>query len=435
MSSTEIKSLQQKLKELNENKGIASKAVGEAKKNDQPTDALIENVKTISTEIKLLQTKIKDLKATAAEDIEKNVTKKIELPPQFQLSKNYSPASFSVLKVVEDIDDDKWDEYVNNHPNSTIYHTSSIRNVISKSFSHKCYYLSAVDQDQNIHGVLPLVELKSRIFGHFLASVPFFNYGGILSSSEEASALLMDKASKLAVTTGVQHIEYRHCYKNENLPTRSDKVTMLLNLPDSKEQLWSKLGTKVRAQIKKSEKNSLETKIGRDELVNDFYKVFSINMRDLGTPVYSKQLFINMLRLISSSKLCVIYKNQKPVSAGFLVGWKNTMEIPWASTLKSANKYDANMKLYWEILKHTQQNGYKIFDFGRSSKNANTYKFKKQWGAKPYPLYWHYWLPEDQNLPEINPNNPKFKLLITVWKKLPILIANRLGPNIVKFAP
>jgi len=158
-------------------------------------------------------------------------------------------------------------------------------------------------------------------------------------------------------------------------------------------------------------------------------------MRDLGTPVYSKKLFSNMLSHNDSAHIVIIYHQNKPVSCGFVLGWKNTLEIPWASTLRKANKLDANMKLYWEILKFAVSQDYDIFDFGRSSKDANTYKFKKQWGAKPHPLFWHYWLPNEQVLPEINPNNPKFKIMIAIWKKLPVWLANIIGPPIVKNLP
>jgi FemAB-related protein (PEP-CTERM system-associated) len=158
-------------------------------------------------------------------------------------------------------------------------------------------------------------------------------------------------------------------------------------------------------------------------------------MRDLGTPVYSKQLFVNMLKQHESANITIVYSDKQPIAVGFTLGWRNTLEIPWASTLRSANPINANMLLYWEILQFAIKQQYQVFDFGRSSKDASTYKFKKQWGAQPHQLYWHYQLLGSAELPKLNPNNPKFKLLIAVWQKLPVWLANLMGPQVVKYLP
>ncbi len=277
--------------------------------------------------------------------------------------------------------------------------------------------------------------MKSNLFVHFLLSVPFLNYGGVLATTSQAEQALVSAASKLANLLSAEHIEYRHCHDGLNMPSRSEKVAMILNLPQTPEMLWADIGTKVRAQIKKSKRHGLRLKNGRQELINDFYAVFSRNMRDLGTPVYSKSLFARMLEHLPESWITIVYQNKQPVSGGFLVGWRDTLEIPWASTLKQANKYDANMALYWQILSQAIDKNYNIFDFGRSTMNAPTYKFKKQWGATPQNLYWHYWLPDQQALPQINPNNPKFKLMVEIWKRLPLIMTTRIGPHIVKSIP
>jgi FemAB-related protein (PEP-CTERM system-associated) len=160
-------------------------------------------------------------------------------------------------------------------------------------------------------------------------------------------------------------------------------------------------------------------------------------MRDLGTPVYSKIFFRNLLEsaLANDFYIGVVYKGSTPVSCCFLMGHKDTLEIPWASTLKSANLMNANMFMYWNILAKAISDGYQFFDFGRSSKDAGTFKFKKQWGAKSQQLYWYYWLANGDDLPELNPNNPKYRLLIWVWKKMPVWLTKLVGPPVVKFLP
>ncbi len=422
------------IKQLKAEKGIASKAVGDAKKNGQKTSELIAEVKRLSGQLKLLED---ELKSTAQQETNINSAhsqKQSLLPSQFR-ERGLDKKNHGLLKIIPDLSDVDWDDYVNSHHNSTVYHTSAIRKVIQQTFGHPTHYLAAVTDTNEIKGVLPLIEMNSHLFGHFLVSVPFFNYGGVLATTSEAERKLISFASDLAKKLGAKHIEYRHCHDEIQLPSRSEKVAMLLTLPQTPERLWSDIGTKVRAQIKKSKRHGLTFKHGRHELVNDFYEVFSRNMRDLGTPVYSKSLFVHMLEYLPASWITVVYQNAQPVSGGFLVGWRDTLEIPWASTLKQANRFEANMYLYWEILRLSIEKSYKIFDFGRSSKEASTYRFKKQWGAQPFDLYWHYWLPDQQQLPQINPNNPKFKVMVEAWKRLPLPISNFIGPYVVKSIP
>lgn len=245
----------------------------------------------------------------------------------------------------------------------------------------------------------------------------------------------MAEAAEIVHKLNGSHIEFRDSQPRPNLPCKTDKVSMLRPLPQNTEQLWQDIGTKIRAQIKKAQSYELQAKTGREELIDDFYTVFARNMRDLGTPVYSKQLFLNMLTQHPTAHITALYQGNKPVAAGFTLGWRNTLEIPWASTLREANSLNANMLLYWEILQFAIHSGYRIFDFGRSSQDASTYKFKKQWGAKPQQLYWHYWLADGTQMPQVNPNNPKYRLMIKIWRKLPLWLTKLIGPNIVKYLP
>ena len=212
---------------------------------------------------------------------------------------------------------------------------------------------------------------------------------------------------------------------------------MVRALPETAENLWQDVGTKVRAQIKKAQRFDLQMKFGKAELLDDFYRVFAENMRDLGTPVYAKTFFSELINssLASSFDIGVMYFEKKPVACCFLMRHKGMMEIPWASALNSVNEMNVNMLMYWEVLKRAINQGNQFFDFGRSSKDAGTYRFKKQWGAIPQQLYWYYWLPDDGTMPELNPNNPKYKLLITVWQKLPVWFTRWIGPPVVKYLP
>jgi serine/alanine adding enzyme len=342
------------------------------------------------------------------------------------------------VRSYRDADREKWDQYVLRTKNSSCYHLAGWKKVIENSFSQKTHYLLSEDQDCKINGILPLVQLKSAIFGNFMISLPYFNYGGISADNEEVRAELLNEAIKIAEKGKAGHIEFRDIEKHQNgLPAKTAKVSMQLTFPGASERLFESLPSKLRSQIRKPEKEGMHARIGKIEELGSFYKVFSINMRDLGTPVYSRTFFQNILREFSEATwICSVYnKNEEPVASGFLVGLRETMEIPWASSLRAFNRLSPNMLLYWSVLKFACDQGYEHFDFGRSTPEEGTYKFKEQWGAKPVQLYWHYWLRDGSELPEINPKNPRYQFAIRAWQKLPVSLTKIVGPWIVKNLP
>ena len=184
-------------------------------------------------------------------------------------------------------------------------------------------------------------------------------------------------------------------------------------------------------------KENMYAKDGHLDRLNDYYYVFSRNMRDLGTPVYSKNFFKAILeKFPQNSRIVVVYaQNHRPVAAAFLLMKGDTVEIPWASSIKEYNRYSPNMLLYWEVLRFSIRQRYKIFDFGRCSPDSGTYRFKKQWGAEEKQLYWYYILLQQDELPEINPNNPRYKLLIRTWQRMPLFLTKFLGPKIIRHIP
>ncbi len=344
----------------------------------------------------------------------------------------------AVCQIIQiDSDTNAWDEFVQTKNNASIYHLSVWKKLINQIFGHSSYYLQAMSDDGNVVGVLPLVRLKSMLFGDYIVSMPFFNYGGVLADSPEIESALMKRAGELAAELGVQHIEFRDTVaRDSQWPVREDKVVMELALPDSEDALWSSIGSKVRAQVKRPQREGVEIRCGGLELVDDFYRVFSENMRDLGTPVYSKSLFTEILKEFpDNSYIVLVYHAGGPVAAGFLLGFNGRLEIPWASSLRKYNRIGVNMALYWNVLKLAIARDYKVFDFGRSTVGCGTYRFKKQWGAEPKQLYWHYWLKEGGAVPQLNPDNPKYKMAINAWQRLPLGVSTWLGPKIVKNLP
>ena len=336
------------------------------------------------------------------------------------------------LSTISQNEEADWDDYILKSPQGSIYHLSNWKHLIKNVFGHETYLLTIKNND-NITAALPLVRLKSALFGDSLVSMPYFNYGGVIADSPEAETQLLDQAVQLAKELGVSHIEYRDTQPREGMPVKADKITMTLPLAPSHDEQWATFSSKLRAQIRRPMKEGVEIQSGSLDQLDDFYTVFSRNMRDLGTPVYPKQFFKEILDRFSKNCHIIVVRHQnQPIAAGFLIGYKNQLEIPWASSLREFNRISPNMALYWESLKYAIDQGYTSFDFGRCSRGSGTYKFKKQWGAQEKPFYWHYWLKDGGPLPEINPKNPKYQFAIRAWQKLPLPIANWLGPKIVK---
>lgn len=330
----------------------------------------------------------------------------------------------------------EWDGYVRNHESASVYHLAGWRDLAESIFGRETHYLLA-ERGGRICGLLPLVRLKSFFFGDFLVSMPYVNYGGILADDSEACTELAEAAGRLADELGVDHVELRHLADCAPLPARRDKVSMYLRLGGDADLLWKKLGSKLRAQIKRSQKEGAECEIGGIDLVEDFYSVFAVKYRDLGIPVYSVAWFRGILRKFPELvRVFVVRVGGKPVAASIVIGFNGILEVPWASTLRAADRYAVNMYLYWSMLKFAEDEGYPIFDFGRSTEGSGTWRFKKQWGAEPVQHYWHYWLKDsEKGIPRINASNPKSQAAVAVWKKLPLWVANRIGPRIVKNLP
>ena len=211
---------------------------------------------------------------------------------------------------------------------------------------------------------------------------------------------------------------------------------MRLDLPGSGDELWKSFPSKLRSQIKVPQKAGMTARIGGIDELENFYNVFTDNMRHLGTPVYPIRFFRNILEEFPANTwICSVYMGDMPVACGFLIGFKNRMEIPWASSIRKHNRLSPNMLLYWSCLKFACEKGFTVFDFGRSTIEESTYKFKEQWGAAPTPMIWSYWVQNNGKMPDITPRNRKYHLAIGIWKRLPLSVTRTLGPRIIRNIP
>jgi FemAB-related protein (PEP-CTERM system-associated) len=340
------------------------------------------------------------------------------------------------VEAGRELDRAAWDRYVGQQPEATAFHLAGWPEVLADCFGHRTFGLTAW-QDGTLTGVLPLVLMSSRMFGRFLVSLPFFDYGGVLADDAATERALVDRAVALTRELGAAHLELRHVRTRDlGLQARTHRVSMRLPLPADPDVLWQGFKGKLRSQIRRPGKEGCVARIGGAEDLDAFYRVFAVNMRDLGTPVYPKAFFARILAILPEhTRLCVVERGGEPVAAAFLISFRHQLAVQWASALRRYNTLSPNMLLYWAVLEHACRSGHTLFDFGRSAPGSGTYRFKEQWGAQPLPLSWDYWLPEGRPLPDLNYANPRYAAAIRLWQRLPVAVANVLGPRIIKHVP
>jgi serine/alanine adding enzyme len=337
------------------------------------------------------------------------------------------------VKVLESPGTD-WDAFVTGSPDSSIYHLSGWTEIAREVFGHRALFVESRDPAGLLTGVLPVIQQRSWLLGNFATSLAFFNYGGALTADPVVAQELMVAASEEARELGCRYLEFRDVQPRAGEWTRrTDKVTLRLQLPDTVEALSKRLGSKLRSQVKRAERESIQCRTGTLAVLDAFYAVFAENMRDLGTPVYPKRFFEAILRRFEQHCQLVIIESQgEPWAAAFLVFWRGCAEVPWASCRAKAKPLGANMKLYWELLSNAVGRGCTSFDFGRSTVDSGTDRFKRQWGAEPTPLHWYRWERPGigQTTSAGEEKGKGMQLATAVWQRLPLPVANMLGPLI-----
>lgn len=338
--------------------------------------------------------------------------------------------------VSAEVTPDEWDAFVSSHPHGTADHLYGWRAVFEGVLRHRTMYYVA-RRGSAIVGVLPLVFVHSRLFGKSAISLPFLNDGGTLASDDSVREALLEEAVRGARDFGASHVELRHRERQfPALPVRQHKLGMTRALPASADALWSDVDRKIRNQVRKAQKEGLAIEIGGAELVSAFYQVFAENMRDLGTPVYPKALFAETLKQFGDRARVTVVRHQGRVAAGAVtIRFGQTVVNPWASSLRALRHLCPNMLLYWALLEDAVKHGAQMFDFGRSSPGGGTHQFKLQWGASETPLHWEYVLLSRQEPPNQGPSNPRFQQVIRAWQRLPLPVANLIGPRIARHLP
>jgi FemAB-related protein (PEP-CTERM system-associated) len=333
----------------------------------------------------------------------------------------------------------EWDGFVRSQPGWTHFHLHGWRTVIERVFGHQCIYLVTREQSsERIVAAMPLVRVRSLIFGHYLVSMPFLNYGGPLGSEEGVQALALE-AVAIAERSGVDLLELRSRTPLPiALPVSHRKLTVVLELPTDSEALWGSLPAKLRSQIRRPRKEGVDVRFGADQ-IGPFYRVFAEHMRDLGTPVLPKTLFEMIAAIFPEDvQFAVAYHAGRPVACGCGLLWNGEFEITWASALRSHRAMSPNMLVYWALMERMVGAGARLFNFGRCSPDSGTHRFKMQWGGREERLWWYQRSSGDAHDAKAHPPSQDegiFALASRAWKRLPVTLATRLGPTIVRYIP
>lgn len=336
----------------------------------------------------------------------------------------------AAIDVAGDMPD--WTAYLAARPEATVYHDPRWGRVMREAYGNEPVYLTA-RRDGQIRGVLQLVWQRSRLFGTRLCSLPYFDASGVVADDEQTSQALIAKAGELGRAGGAAWVELRQMSPlDDSLPARRDKVTMMLDLPDGGEAMWKQLKTKVRTKVRKAEKEDLDVDQGGGELLSDFCAIYERAMRDLGSPSHSRAFFRRLVDAFGDKAVLFSVRSEgRPLAASLALQHAGRFHVPWSGSDARFRRLGANRVLYWAMLHCAAEAGLKAFDFGRSTVDSGTYEFKKEWGAEPVQLHWHFVMPEGASMPDQRPDSPKFRLMVSCWKKLPVGVARLLGPTII----
>jgi FemAB-related protein (PEP-CTERM system-associated) len=337
-----------------------------------------------------------------------------------------------VAKSPSPADRERWNGFVLGHPEGTFFHLVEWAQVLERAFGHRSRYLYA-EADGRIVGVLPLVEVKSLLFGHALVSTPFCVYGGCVTSDEGVCRTLERAARELGERLGVDYIEMRN--RRPRHPGWLPKdlyVTFRRPITADPEENMRAIPRKQRAMVRKAISRGLDTTL--DPTCNDLYAMYSESLRNLGTPVFGKRYLQTLLETFGEScEILTVRSDGEPVASVLSFYFRDEVLPYYGGGTSRARELAANDFMYWSTMQRAAARGARLFDYGRSKTGSGSFNFKVNWGFEPLPLCYEYWLVRARQMPNLSPSNSKYKLLIDSWKRLPTVATRVLGPPIAKY--
>lgn len=340
----------------------------------------------------------------------------------------------SVKRLVlgDTVNTERWDKFVFSCPGATFFHRSGWQNIVRDVFHHETYFLYA-EEDGVIQGVLPLGHVNSWLFGNSITGLPFAVYGGVAADNPLAADALELEAERIARHLGVAHLELRNVNpRHADWPTQDLYVTFRKEILDGEEANMLAIPRKQRAMVRKGIKNGLVSQI--DSNVDRFFALFADNVHRHGTPAMPKKYFKALQTEFGTDceVLTVVAPDGRALSSVLSFYFRDEVMPYYAGDDEAARDLAANDFKYWELMRRACVRGLKKFDYGRSKRGTGPYAFKKNWGFEPTPLYYEYRLYKRDAIPQNNPNNAKYKLMISIWRRMPIGLANWLGPFVVR---
>lgn len=329
---------------------------------------------------------------------------------------------------------EEWDTFARLQKGYTHFHRLGWRTVIERVFGHQCIYLAARGSDGELVGILPLVRVRSVVFGHYLVSMPFLNYGGPLGT-DSGIRVLVDEAVAIARRDRVKLLEMRSGVSlATSLPVSHRKITVVLDLPATAEQLFKGFDGKLRSQIRRPQRDGITVKFGREQL-EPFFDVFARHMRDLGTPTQSLAFFCEIAKQFPDDFwIGCAYAAGRAVAGACGFKFGSEFEMTWASSLREYNREAPNMLVYWAFMQRAIEAGVTRFNFGRCTRGSGTHRFKLQWGGREEELWWYRLAASDATITP-SPRDSRFRWGTRIWRRLPAALTTKVGPSIVRYIP
>jgi FemAB-related protein (PEP-CTERM system-associated) len=333
------------------------------------------------------------------------------------------------LSLLRPADHARWDAFVTRHAGGTVFHLAAWADVMTRAYGHQPHFVIATEGGE-VAGVLPLVEIRSRLFGHALISNAFCVAGGPLAADEPTRIALLKEAERIGRATGAAYVELRDTAGAEGWQAKDDLYAGFERETDADEaKNLLQIPRKQRAVVRKAIEGTFRVTADKD--IDTFFALFSRTVRDHGTPVFPKRFFQAVLEALpDNADILTIWKDDKPLSSVLSYYFRDRVYPYYTGSDLAAREHGTNDLMYWKLMRHAVARGCKVFDFGRSKVGTGPYSFKKNWGFEPRPIAHQYLLLKRDTLPNVNPTNPRYAQLIEIWRRLPLPIANFISPFI-----
>ncbi len=331
------------------------------------------------------------------------------------------------IRSLQPADAARWDAFVEGCAEATFFHRAGWRDVLERAFGHPTYYLYA-EVGGRIQGVLPLGHIRSRLFGNALVSTPFCVYGGVAAPDPNMRAALDRAACELAQRLGVDYLELRNRVASGSArPTKELYVTFRKTIDADSEKNMLAIPRKQRAMVRKGMTAGLVSEI--DTNLGRFYDIYAASVHRLGTPVFSRKYFETLQRVFGRDcEVLTVVHAGRAVASVMNFYFRDEVLPYYGGSIPEARDVAGNDFMYWEVMRRAAERGVRVFDYGRSKEGTGPYSFKKNWGFEPQPLGYEYELVRARAVPDVNPLNPKYRLFIEGWKRMPLALTKIVGP-------